>query len=45
MCPFLPQNLQTELDSLQSLIAWPFFPQQKHCVGVLDGCLEDGDDF
>ena len=28
MCPFLPQNLQTGLDSLQSFIAWPFFPQQ-----------------
>ena len=28
MCPFLPQNLQTGLDNLQSFIAWPFFPQQ-----------------
>ena len=25
MCPFLQQNLQTGLDSLQSFIAWPFF--------------------
>ena len=39
MYPFLPLILQTGLDSLQSLIAWPFFPQQEHCGCVLDVCL------